>query len=285
MDLPIYLSIYMITSIHPANFLTAAAFRKSAEVATLNQISEGRYLVKIARNQLEIESALRLRYEVFNVELSAPAKSAERGLEFDDYDLLSQHLIVIDKSTGKTVGTYRLNSIETARRPEGFCSYSDFSIEKLPSEILQQGVEIGRACIASEHRNSKVLFLLWKGLLNHLLSVRKRYFFGCCSIFTQDCAIGSQVFNHFKKQGLIYFVSEIKPRAERQFCLEQLVNVTDRVELPGLFNLYLKIGAKVCGSPAIDRDFGTIDFFVIFDLLEMNEKYQRMFFRTENIAA
>jgi putative hemolysin len=29
---------------------------------------------------------------------------------------------------------------------------------------------------------------------------------------------------------------------------------------------YLSIGAKICGPPAIDREFGTIDFLTLLDL-------------------
>ena len=51
----------------------------------------------------------------------------------------------------------------------------------------------------------------------------------------------------------------------------------ERIELPALFNMYLRIGAKVCGPPMIDREFCTIDFFVVFDVTKMNKKYRRMF--------
>jgi putative hemolysin len=44
------------------------------------------------------------------------------------------------------------------------------------------------------------------------------------------------------------------------------------------------MGAKVCGPPIIDREFGTIDFFVVCDTHQVSEKYRRMFFseQTEN---
>ncbi len=51
------------------------------------------------------------------------------------------------------------------------------------------------------------------------------------------------------------------------------------VKLPPLFELYLKLGARVCSPPMLDREFGTIDFFVVFDVTAINEKYRRMFFR------
>ena len=49
-------------------------------------------------------------------------------------------------------------------------------------------------------------------------------------------------------------------------------------ELPKLFHTYLRIGAKVCGEPAIDREFKTIDFFVLFDVETIEERYYQMFF-------
>lgn len=260
--------------------LVSQAVRK----AFTAEIAEGRYLAKLAQTPAEIESALRLRYEVFNIELAAPNGKTAIGLEYDDYDAACKHLIVIDKLTAKTVGTYRLNSIESARNAQGFCAYNEFSLEDLPIEVLRQSVEVGRACVAREHRNSKVLFLLWKVLLNHLKNSRMRYFFGCCSLFTQDCTTGAKVYQHFARQGFVHPDLRVEPRRERAFPTNEIFPETERVELPALFNMYLKIGVKICGAPAIDREFGTIDFFVIFDLLKMSEKHQKMFFRPE-IAA
>jgi len=40
----------------------------------------------------------------------------------------------------------------------------------------------------------------------------------------------------------------------------------------------LRLGAKVCSEPAIDRAFKTIDFLVLFDLFEMDRQMQQMFF-------
>ncbi len=150
------------------------------------KIAESRYLAKLAQTPAEIESALRLRYEVFNVELSAAPNhktAAALGLDFDKYDAGCKHLIIIEKLTNKTIGTYRINSIESAKDAQGFYAYNEFNLEDLPPEVLQQAMEVGRACIAREHRNSKVLFLLLKALLNYLKQSDKRYFFGCCSIF------------------------------------------------------------------------------------------------------
>lgn len=245
-------------------------------------ISTDRYEVRFAQTQKDIESALRLRYEVFDVELADKKPSAEsEGLEYDEYDFHCRHLIVIDKKTKKTVGTYRVNSIETAGKAEDFYSYTEFSIEDLPADVLEKSIEIGRACIAFEHRNTRVLFLLWKGLANHLKETKKRFLFGCCSIFTTDCSVGMKAFHHLEDRGFFHDDYVVKPRDEKACASADFAADSQAVELPNLFNMYLRIGAKVCGPPVIDREFGTIDFFVVFDIENLNNRYRRMFFGPE----
>lgn len=78
--------------------------------------------VRLAENQLEIERALALRYEVFNLEMGEglPQSSATRK-DRDEYDLYCHHLIVIDKSTDdkKIVGTYRILTRQNAKNGIG----------------------------------------------------------------------------------------------------------------------------------------------------------------------
>ena len=243
----------------------------------LTGLSDARYTVRLAENRREIESALRLRYDVFNFEMgSREIVKGEARLEFDNYDFKCRHLIVISKETGETVGTYRLNSIESAHSTYGFYSANEFTIEDLPREVLRDGIEIGRACIAREHRNTKVLFLLWKALLACLEQSGKRYFFGCCSIFTQDADLGRRAYMQLIRDGKIHENFSVIP------CHDGLSLINEdfgdsNVELPALFNMYLRIGARVCGPPMVDRKFGTVDFFVVFDVATMTEKYRRVF--------
>ncbi len=254
----------------------ASAIHGSAMGEDASTTKDLRYMVKLAESPREIESALRLRYEVFNVELAgAPMSYVTPFIEFDEFDRHCEHLIVVDRVTSETVGTYRLNSIETAMTTRGFYSNSEFTLDDLPPEVLSDGVEIGRACISRKHRNTKVLFLLWRGLAAYLQSAGKRYFFGCCSIFSEDESVGGQAYRQLADGGHVH----------ERFCVTPRKNAVDIhiggdqvVELPGLFNMYLRMGAKVCGTPIVDRDFGTIDFFVVCDTEQISPKYRKMFF-------
>jgi putative hemolysin len=243
-------------------------------------VTDARYLVKIAESAGEIESALRIRFDVFGSELGIelPFAADQYRLEKDRFDDHCRHLIVVERPTGLTVGTYRLNAIETARAIDGFYSYSEFTIEDLPPQVIEHGVEIGRACIAPAHRNTKVLFLLWKALANHLTRGGKRFVFGCCSIFTRDPAVGERAFRQLADAGHFHPAFRVEPRRNALYCGEPGSVDAANVELPSLFEMYLRIGARVCGPPTVDDDFGAIDFFVVFDLETIGPRYKKMFF-------
>lgn len=239
-------------------------------------IADGRYEARIAANAAEIEAALKLRHSVFNVELGG--QPASDDIEQDAFDLVCRHLIVVDTPSGETVGTYRVNSYDTALSADGFYSFGEFSIEDLPRAVLENGVEVGRACIAAPHRNSKVLYLLWKGLARFMQLANKRYLFGCCSIFSRDPLVGERAFHQLASAGHFHQQLRVEPRRNALYLGSVEEIEREPVELPSLFNMYLRIGAKVCGPPIIDEDFGTIDFFVVFDRETMTEKCRKTFF-------
>ncbi|HEX6278617.1 MAG TPA: GNAT family N-acyltransferase [Pyrinomonadaceae bacterium] len=256
-----------------------AALSYLPSVDTANEVllvSDGRYVARLANSADEIEAALRLRHRVFNVELGGHPEIDD--LEQDAFDLVCRHLIVVDRVTGQIVGTYRLNSVESAVDTKGFYSFGEFSIEDLPADVLARGVEVGRACISAAHRNTKVLYLLWRALARFLQIYNKRYMFGCCSIFSRDPLVGERAFHQLAKAGHFHDRLRVEPRRNALYLgpVEEIER--EPVELPSLFNMFLRIGAKVCGPPIIDDDFGTIDFFVVFDREAMTEKCRKTFF-------
>lgn len=245
------------------------------------EIAEGRYVARFAHTAEEIDAALRLRFEVFNLELHEGLESSyitER--DEDEFDQTCHHLIVVEKQTNNVVGTYRLRTVEMARRANGFYTETEFDLSLLSEDVLTKSVEIGRACIDRNHRNSRVLFLLWKGLALYMTFKQKRFMFGCCSLMSQDCTEGARVLRQLKRDGHVHETLKVLPRADCA-CLPTDFLTADsdaELELPRLFGTYLRIGAKVCGEPTIDRQFKTIDFFVIFDKEAVPEKYFDMLF-------
>ncbi|MCA1850101.1 MAG: GNAT family N-acetyltransferase, partial [Acidobacteria bacterium] len=244
------------------------------------EIDEGKYLVRFVRTPEELDAVLKLRFEVFNLELAEGLDSSFlTGRDQDEFDLTCHHLVILDKTTAEIVGTYRLRTIEMAREAGGFYSAGEFNLSCLPPYVLEESVEIGRACIARPYRNTKVLFLLWKGLATYLAHNRKRYLFGCCSLASQEPQEGTRVFDYLERSGHLHPTLYVPPRRGFECDVDDLfVEGGREPSVPRLFQTYLSFGARVCGRPAIDRQFKTIDFLVTFDTEEMDEKSRRTFF-------
>lgn len=254
-----------------------AAYRRAAPPI---KIQEGRYLARFAQTEKEIEAALRLRFEVFNLELGEGLESSfQTGLDQDEFDEGCHHLIVLEMPEGKVIGTYRLQTGEMAAAARGLYSAAEFDLTRLPAGVIENSVELGRACIDKAHRNTQVLFLLWKGVAAYVAQNHKRYLFGCCSLTSQDSTDGSQVFRFLEKNDHLHRDFHVLPNPgfECQSPAEQ-VGAAEGVTIPRLFRTYLRFGAKVCGPPAIDRSFKTIDFFVLFDVDAMDRKAHGTFF-------
>lgn len=266
--------------------MTAESHSNQTYPSTLGRILEdetvsGRYTLRFARDLNDLDAVLRLRYEVFNVELNEGLDvSAQTQRDRDEFDLGCHHLMVIETATGRVIGTYRMQTRAMADAHAGFYSAGEFDLSGFPDDILNHAVELGRACIERSHRNGRVLFLLWRGVCLYLLKNDKRYFFGCCSLGSQDPAEGKRLMNHFYEAQHVHPEVLVNPQPAN-ICHGDALAVDDAyvVHIPELTQLYLNYGAKICSPPAIDRLFKTIDYLTLFDLQNADLHAMRRFLR------
>ncbi len=240
-----------------------------------------KYSVKIASNRKEIEKALRLRFDVFNIELGEGLeKSFQTYMDEDEYDAQCHHLIVLENSTSEVIGTYRMQDNQMAESGNGFYTAQEFEILQLPIDVLTNSVELGRACIHRDHRSGRVLYLLWRGLAKYVGLSSKRYLFGCCSITSQNPAEGEAVYNYLKETGAYHSTLNISVQANYE-CLSLAAHYTynEAVSLPQLFKLYMDLGTKVCSKPALDQTFKTIDYLILLDKESLSEQSKALFLR------
>lgn len=244
------------------------------------EMREGRYLVRFARTRQELDAVLKLRFEVFNLELGEGLASSFRtGRDLDEFDETCHHLIVMETEQDKIVGTYRMQTSEMAAVGNGFYTAGEFDLAHFPPNVLTEGIELGRACVAQSHRNTQVLFLLWKGLAAYVAHNRKRYLFGCCSLTSQDEREGWRVMELLRGRGHLHPHLFAPPRPGFECEVDDLADDDEpEARIPRLFRSYLRYGAKVCSPPAIDRQFKTIDYLVLFDVAEMGWQAAKMFF-------
>ena len=223
------------------------------------RLKRGRYEMYFARTQEQREAILRLRFEVFCLELGEGLADAKvTGLDRDPFDEPCQHLVVWDNKSDQMVGTYRMQTGTGAREGLGFYTDQEFDLGRLGQAFAEDNVELGRACVAKDHRGRSVLLLLWQGLMAYLDFHGKGGFFGCSSLTSQDMDEGLRLYRQLDLAGHVDETLRTVPRPD-WLCTDS-GQPGGKVPIPRLFRSYLRQGAKILSPPAIDREFGTIDF-------------------------
>jgi putative hemolysin len=237
-------------------------------------------VTRLAQSADDLRRAQQLRFEVFNLELGEGlAESYATGLDVDPFDEFCDHLIVEELATAEIVGTYRLQTGQLAAANRGY--YSEREFDFTPYEPFRcEMIELGRACVHADHRNFNLLQLLWRGIACYAVERNARFLIGCSSISSQDPIEGAETYEELKH----YLVEpEFRTEPRPEFAVAGggdpgWYRARSRQTWPAstppatagassrLLRAYLAIGAKVCGPPAIDREFGTIDFLTLLDL-------------------
>ncbi len=243
------------------------------------------FLIKFAETESEVNEAQRLRFEVFNIEQGKGLDTAlDNGVDSDEFDEHCLHLIVIEKVSGKVIGTYRLHLGSVACLAKGFYSSREYDIKGI-EHIAEDSLELGRSCVSPTFRTGAVVALLWGGIAELMSRAKLRYMLGCVSLEETEPAVGWALYEYFTSEGKISDILSavprkgyMLPRASKKKVAELLASHRDLLRfIPPLFKGYLRTGCRICGLPAFDKEFGTIDFLIIVDKNNLPERYKRHF--------
>jgi putative hemolysin len=264
----------LIASESPAISLVPGVLIPELQSRPAVRLEMGPYIARLALTEQERTEVYRLRFRVFNLELNEGLMSAYiDGQDKDRYDAVCDHLIVEERGSGEIVGTYRIQMGGVAGENFGYYSEQEFCFA--PYEAMRgQIVELGRACIHREHRSPEVLNLLWRGIARYALVNGGRYMMGCCSLTSQDPEMGHAVYQSLASYRV---VPELRTAPTAECAMPDAEGAVDEVRVPKLLRAYLTIGAKICGEPAIDREFGTIDFLTLLDLETLHPRVAARF--------
>ena len=239
-------------------------------------LTRGAYRLRLVECREDLEAAFRLRFLVFNLELNEGLESAyETGHDTDDFDETCDHLIVEHRPSRQVVGTYRLQTGRVAGSNRGYYSEREFDFS--PYEPIRNSlVELGRASIHRDHRSFEVLTLLWRGIAMYATERKARYLIGCSSLTSQCLQEGSDMYTR-----LLEFLAKppfrTVPQTHFSFPILAPTSQTAFARPPKLLRAYLSIGAKICGPPALDREFRTIDFLTLLDLQRISRTARARF--------
>jgi len=235
------------------------------------------YTVRTAQSGDEVMQALQLRYQVFYQELGA--LSLGETTDIDGFDLIADHLLLIDKKTQTTVGTYRFLC---SRFTERFYSETEFDLSAILA-LDGEKLELGRACIHPAHRNSSAIQLLWKGMTSYFSACGARYMFGCSSVDSHLEPYFGMIHQYLNKHHLASASHRVIPHQNVHAWVNLDAILDDAGErkaermVPSLLKAYLKAGSKVAGLPFWDPVFSTLDYFTLFDQNDITESYARKY--------
>jgi putative hemolysin len=234
------------------------------------------FRVTLAQSPEELVECQRLRYNVFNLELGEGLSTSDRsGLDIDPFDTFCDHLMVRDMETGKLCGTYRLQTGEVARKNLGYYGNQLFDFSPY-DRVRREVLELGRACVHADYRNIMVLHALWKGIAVYATRNDSRYLIGCSSISSQDENLGAAVYESLRKKYLVPVSLQTTPQPG--YDCRAAGQPVQAPRPPRLFRAYLEISGRICGPPAIDREFKTIDFLTLVDLANLPDRVRTRFF-------
>lgn len=239
--------------------------------------------VRLATSPREIRLAQALRYQVFYAEGGASAHPAVAFArrDFDEFDAICDHLLVIDHAAAgeRVVGTYRLLRQEVAERHFGFYSAGEYAIEPLvAAHPRARFLELGRSCVLAPYRNKRTVELLWHGIWTYVLHHRIDVMLGCASLEGTDpdaLALPLSFLHHHAAAEGAWCARALPARYVRMDRLPK-----DRVDpksalhaLPPLIKGYLRLGARFGEGAVVDRHFGTTDVLVVLPVAAISPRY------------
>jgi len=249
-------------------------------------IENSRFIIKTLEDGSEITKVLKLRYEVLYKEfLGIDTSKKPNTLDIDEFDILFDHLVIIDKKTDNIIGTYRLNCTKFNKILYAAKELNMSSIDALPG----YKVEMGRACVHPDFRNGVTIAALWKGLGDYVRQTGARYMFGCASIKTDDpykiVKIHSWLSQYHSEEHKTVlptkeFENELLTWALKRDVVELNELSSDDIasEIPPLLMTYLKSGGVICGQPSHDKYFKIFNYLTLVDKENMVESFHRKFF-------
>ncbi|MDJ0949623.1 MAG: GNAT family N-acyltransferase [Alphaproteobacteria bacterium] len=257
-------------------------------------IRSGSLEVRLAETPDERDAAQALRYRVFYEEMNArpSAEMAARQRDFDGFDEVAEHLLVLDQERGdgpeSVIGTYRLILREAATKVGRFYTEDEYDISSLiayDGEIL----ELGRSCIDSGYRSRQTMSLLWKGLGAYVWHHDVELMFGCASLPGTDpqalaIPLAYLYHNHLAPPA-------IRPRAVPDRFVDMNLAPASEVKnrhgfsslppeittLPPLIKGYLRVGGFVGDGAVVDYQFNTTDVCVIVKTSLLSAQYYKHF--------
>jgi putative hemolysin len=249
----------------------------------------GNLEVRLAQSGEDLAACQRLRYMIFYEEMSArpTAPEAAERRDFDDYDDICDHLMVIDHGAeggARLVGTYRLLLKARAVAHGSFYTAGEYDLTQLlgGAHAGLNFLELGRSCVHKNYRTKPVIDLLWKGIGAYVGAHKVEVMFGCASFAGRDPDTHAEALTYLHRHHLAPPDWRGRALPDRYEPLDRMpgVEIDPRRgfrALPPVIRGYIRAGAYIGDGAVIDHEFGTVDVLIIFPVAQVNERYLARF--------
>lgn len=276
----------------------------SAETAHLAEngpvlATHGDLCVRLAVKKREIKAAQALRYRIFYKGMGAQAKWRHKlsQRDADRFDSLCDHLLLTTRAkiddapkktvlkTGETVvGCYRVLRRAVAESQSGFYSAAEYDLGPLLNGIGRglNILELGRSCIAPEFRSGRGISLLWRGLGQMIEQYDIDAMMGCASFSGADphaLALPLSYLYHKHRADGLWAV-----RAHSRHFVDMNLLPFDEIDekaalraLPPVLRGYIRSGAMIGDGAVIDRQFNTVDVFVLMPVSDLSDRVRNRY--------
>jgi L-ornithine Nalpha-acyltransferase len=254
----------------------------------------GRLEVRLAETPADIEAAQRLRYKVFYEEMQARAtpEMKAQGRDFDRFDALCDHMIVIDHEAPKgeeVVGTYRCLRQDVAEAHGGFYTQDEFDLQELIDRLGPEirFLELGRSCVHADYRTKPMIELLWVGIISYVNFYGLDVMVGCASLHGTDPNALALPLSYLYHNYLAPEPWRARAREHRYVAMDRVpkhkIDAREAFRmLPPLIKGYLRAGCYIGDGAVVDEQFNTIDVMIILPVSVISDRYYARFTRGRN---
>jgi putative hemolysin len=251
---------------------------------TLGRI--GSLEARLARDEAEVAAAQAIRYRVFYEELGAKSNrlQAIERRDADRFDPVCDHILVFDHALAgleheRIVGTYRMLNQDGAALAGGFYSEDEFDLGALIGRHPgKRFLELGRSCVLPHYRSKRTIEALWQAIWAYVLHHDVDVMAGCASFHGNVPAAHAEALSFLRHNFRVspeYAVRALPRRyVDMDLMPAEAINPKSAFSrMPPLIKGYLRLGARIGDGCVVDRDFETVDVFVVLPVKEIRQRY------------
>ncbi|MEL7299584.1 MAG: GNAT family N-acyltransferase [Pseudomonadota bacterium] len=241
--------------------------------------------VRLARSEVDLKGAQRLRYRVFVEELGGdgPLVDHDAQLEVDVHDPHYAHLVLVDDRRGSTqlehvVGVYRLMPGNAAKAHGYYCA-GEYDLTAL-TESGRKLLELGRSCLHPDYRGGSAMYLLWQALARYIQEHGIEVLFGVASFHGTDLTELAAPLSLLRARHLAPEDLRVRSLDYQPMDLLPEAKIDRRAAtaaIPALIKAYLRLGGFVGDGAFIDRPFNTTDVCLILDIARMDPRLRAQY--------